>query len=114
MGLVHVKLPEANVRNLHIPFPDRSECPGEWPRGRPASSPVRSGGTTSTLSDVDWARQGSNLVGPIEAVAIGDWAAGGLVVYRVPFPLEEEQGVFPPAFPVLLNFLGVVFGDGFL
>lgn len=51
--LVHVEVPETDVRNVHPTLHSRQS---EWPGRRAAGCPVRRGRPTSALGDVNWAR----------------------------------------------------------
>lgn len=97
-----VQLPEAEVRDVHVTLHELA--------GAGARPPVRSGGAAPALGNVNRARYRRNAVVVVVAAAVE------VIGRRSPLgELEEEEGVAPPAFLVLLDFLeGFVFGDGLL
>lgn len=88
--LLHVNIPETNVRYLHLTLTGRNQSPIKRGRRRPAGGPVRFPGTTSTITDVvhrpiHGSHAAAATVGPtlgIAALGFGEWGGGCI-------PLEE-------------------------
>lgn len=123
--LLHIKVPETEIRDIKLILIRRGQSSGDWSRCGAAGGPVRSGGATSALGDVNWAGNGgpespsSNLVNILiiktlmMVMIMMIRTATGVV--SNPFPFEEKESTSPPFLLLsLLGFLGIVLRDRLL
>lgn len=125
--MIHVKLPQAQVRYPQVSLAGRRHGPCQRPRRWLARGPVGSAQLAPALGEVHGARDRGPEHGP--GASGGRWeaglitlgnAAGGAAALRGPAAAEEEECVAPP--PALLGgwttergvVSVVVLGDGLL
>lgn len=127
MPLLHIKLPQAHIGNptRHVIILSRRNSPGEKPRRVPTGAPARSGDPGEALGEVDRPGNGgpeSPSPGFVNVFFVESTIyTKALEVIGIftasPFPLKEEQWVFPPTLSLVVVVMGlfgvlVFFRDG--